>query len=635
MTASKVSRVRLGLGMVLAVVFGAGGVVAVPEVVLAAPWSINALSDSAGPTALQLAQSLVGPGITVNSAGFAGDPRAAGTFNDPAASVGLAGGVVLSSGQVHDVVGPNTVEDSGVDLGQPGDPQLDALLPTGQFTQDATSLTVNFTPTNPQLAINYVFASDEYEEFVHTEFNDVFAFFVNGVNCALTPGTVAPITVNTVNHLDNTLFYVPNGAGTYDTQFDGFTVVLTCRAAVTPGVPNTLKLAIADTSDGIYDSAVFLQGSGVSSNPLGPLQPITPNRLLDTRNQALTAGGSPGLHTQALVPGGTSISVKVTGGDVPDTALAVALNVTAVDGVVPGFLTVYPYGAERPGTSSVNYPAGSASPNNVVAKIGTGGLISIFSNASVNVIVDVFGWFGPGGNARLFTVVPDRLIDTRLGAGTPVGTGQTIDVQVTGTTRVPVGASAAVLNVTAVDAIVPGYLTVFPSDRARPLVSAVNYEASAARPNSVISPIGADGKIKVFASAQTHVIVDVMGWFGTAGQAEYVEVPSTRVLDSRLPAFGAAKMAGNTAIHLQITGAVVPPNARSVALNVTATEPDLPGFLTVYPSGAARPTTSNLNYVAGQTIPNAVIVGLGPTGAVDIFSNAATHVVVDVVGYFA
>jgi hypothetical protein len=126
-----------------------------------------------------------------------------------------------------------------------------------------------------------------------------------------------------------------------------------------------------------------------------------------------------------------------------------------------------------------------------------------------------------------------------------------------------------------------------------------------------------------------------MGWFGAAGQAEYVEVPSTRVLDSRLPAFGAAKMAGNSAIHLQIVGPVVPPNARSVVLNVTATEPDLPGFLTVYPGNAPRPTTSNLNYVAGQTIPNAVIVGLGPTGAVDIFSNAATHVVVDVVGYFA
>ena len=154
---------------------------------------------------------------------------------------------------------------------------------SGQPTFDAASLTVNFTPTNPQLAINYVFASEEYQEFVGTEFNDVFAFFVNGVNCALTPGTASPITVNTINQNINSLFYVPNEPATYDTEFDGFTVVLTCRAAVNPGVPNTLRLVIADASDGILDSGVFLQANGVSSNPIGPLQPITPNRLLDTR----------------------------------------------------------------------------------------------------------------------------------------------------------------------------------------------------------------------------------------------------------------------------------------------------------------------------------------------------------------
>ena len=80
---------------------------------------------------------------------------------------------------------------------------------------------------------------------------------------------------------------------------------------------------------------------------------------------------------------------------------------------------------------------------------------------------------------------------------------------------------------------------------------------------------------------------------------------------------------------------MVPPNARSVVLNVIATDPDAPGFLTVYPGGAPRPFTSNLNYLTGQTIPNAVIVGLGPTGTVDIFTQRTSHVVVDVVGYFA
>jgi hypothetical protein len=364
------------------------------------------------------------------------------------------------------------------------------------------------------------------------------------------------------------------------------------------------------------------------------LQPITPNRLLDTRQLAAGAVSSLGSLTESIVPGGSSISVKVTGGDVPDSALAVALNVTAVDGQGPGFLTIFPDGGPQPGTSSVNFPPGAASPNTVVAKVGTDGRIRIFASAGVQVIVDVFGWFGPGGTARLFTVVPDRVLDTRVG-GTPVGTRQAIDVQIAGTARVPVGATAAVLNVTATEAIGPGFLTVFPSDRAQPLVSSVNFEAGVARPNSVLAPIGADGKIKVYASAQTHVIVDVMGWFGAAGQAEYVEIPSTRMLDTRLPNNTGAKLAAGGTIHLPIVGQIVPPNARSVVLNVTATEPGAAGFLTVYPGNAPRPPTSNVNYRAGQTIPNAVIVGLGPAGTIDIFSSATTHVIVDVVGYFA
>src|SRR3954453_22322645 len=213
MTAVRRSRVRRAGALIVATLLGAGGVVAVADPVSAAPWTISAVSD--GTTAAQLASPLVGPGVTVNSAAFTGDPSAAGLFDDPAASVGLSRGVVLSSGHVSDVIGPNKSPNPGVDLRKPGDTQLDGLLPSGQKTQDAASLTVDFTPTNPQLAINYVFASEEYEEYVGTKFNDVFAFFVNGVNCALTPGTSAPITVNTVDQNTNSLFYVPNEAGTY------------------------------------------------------------------------------------------------------------------------------------------------------------------------------------------------------------------------------------------------------------------------------------------------------------------------------------------------------------------------------------------------------------------------------------
>jgi hypothetical protein len=629
---SRVSKRRAAASVLLATTFGLVGAVVAPGRASAAPWTVHSLSD--GVTAAQLAASLVGPGITVNSASFVGDGRAAGTFDDPAASVGLAGGIVLSSGDVHDVIGPNDASNTTTNLGQPGSTELTTLA--GAATHDAAQLDVSFTPTNPQLAINYVFASEEYEEFVGSQFNDVFAFFVNGVNCAVTPGTVNPIAINTVNPGSNALFYVPNEPATFDTQFDGFTVVLTCRAAVNPGVPNTLRVAIADTSDFILDSAVFLQASGVSSNPIGPLKPVTPNRLLDTRFQSpagLSSNGA-GLTPQAIIPAGGSISLKVTGGEVTADALAVALNITAVDAVGSGFLTVFPDGGAQPNASSVNFSPGEASPNAVISRVGTGGRIRIFASAAVNVIVDVFGWFGTGGTDRLFTVVPDRVKDTRFSGG-PVGAGQTLDVQVAGTAKVPNGSTAAVLNVTAAGGAGQGYLTVYPSDKPVPNVSSVNFLQGEARPNTVIAPLGPDGKIKIFASEKTDVIVDVMGWFGPAGQTEYVEVSSQRLFDSRQALFGGAKLAAGSVKQLQVVGQFVPPNARAVVLNVTIAEPDASGFATVYPGGAPQPNTSNLNYRAGQAIPNAVIVGLGPTGALNVFTSASTHLLVDVVGYFA
>ena len=141
---------------------------------------------------------------------------------------------------------------------------------------------------------------------------------MNGINCALTPGTVNPITVNTINQTaTRSSMSRTETAPTYDTQFDGFTVVLTCRAAVNPGVPNTMRLVIADASDDILDSAVFLQASGVSSNPIGPLQPITPTgcstpgssatvpplaRLLDADDRARRAVRSASRSPAAMYP---------------------------------------------------------------------------------------------------------------------------------------------------------------------------------------------------------------------------------------------------------------------------------------------------------------------------------------------
>jgi hypothetical protein len=182
----------------------------------------------------------------------------------------------LSSGNVGSVVGPdNLLPDTSTDNLLPGDADLDALV-TG-LTQDATVLEFDFEcPTTTTFAFQYVFSSEEYDEYVNTQYNDVFAFFLNGQNIAIVPGTQIPVAVNNVN-CDNP--YNPQGGlncaqyrtnacdslgGTYPcmnvaTEMDGLTIVFTATGTLHSG-PNHIKLAIADRGDGVFDSNVFIRG---------------------------------------------------------------------------------------------------------------------------------------------------------------------------------------------------------------------------------------------------------------------------------------------------------------------------------------------------------------------------------------
>ena len=148
------------------------------------------------------------------------------------------------------------------------DPQLDAIVAPDP-TFDATVLEFDLTTTASTINIRYVFASEEYNEYVGSSFNDVFAFFVNGVNCARIGAE--PISVNTVNAGHNGASFVDNTAGGRAIEFDGLTVVLTCSAQVTPNVPNRVKLAIADVSDPVWDAAVFIAAGGITTG--GPPVP--------------------------------------------------------------------------------------------------------------------------------------------------------------------------------------------------------------------------------------------------------------------------------------------------------------------------------------------------------------------------
>jgi hypothetical protein len=225
-------------------------------------------------TPLALAQTLAGPGITVSNVTFTGANVAGGSFTGGIADgIGIASGVILSSGNIASAAGPNLADDTTTDNGTAGDADLNVIV-APQTTHDAAVLQFDFVPTSSTVNFRYVFGSEEYNEFVGSQFNDVFAFYIDGVNVALLPGTSTAVAINTVNLTTNSSFYhnnEPSSLGIptpFGTSFDGFTTVLTATVTLTPNVSHHIKLVVADTSDSILDSAVFLEAASfVAATP--------------------------------------------------------------------------------------------------------------------------------------------------------------------------------------------------------------------------------------------------------------------------------------------------------------------------------------------------------------------------------
>jgi hypothetical protein len=225
-----------------------------------AAFALTTKSIAGGVTADDVAATVTGPGATITNVRITGAGNAIGTFAE--GGLGIGSGVILSTGDIADAAGPNDSSGSGVSLGTDGDGQLNAIV-TPRTTFDAAILEFDVVTTTPVFIINYVFASEEYREYVDDEYNDVFAFYVDGSNIARTPGSSDPVTINTINHLRNTNLYRDNETGDA-TEFDGFTVPMVAIAIVEPNVVHHVKIAIADTADAILDSAVFIEQGGIT-----------------------------------------------------------------------------------------------------------------------------------------------------------------------------------------------------------------------------------------------------------------------------------------------------------------------------------------------------------------------------------
>jgi hypothetical protein len=339
-----------------------------------------------GVTAAGLANTIAGAGVTVSNITYSGAAVSGGKFTSDPATVGITSGIVLSTGLAKGVVGPNTMTNYGSDQGVAGDPQMSALV-SGTETFDATSLEFDFVPDSGKVYVSkYVFSSDEYNEFVGTEFNDVVAIFVNNVNCALVDGQ--PVSINTINdgYNDGTDVTPPshpwlyrnnldpggNPPGTINTEMDGLTTVLTCVASVNKGVKNHIKIAIADANDAFFDSNVFIGAGSLTTTP--PLVAVANYTVVSdcvSGGATVTLDASASLHNVAaitsvqwftngtLIGTGNTFTWHVSAGSFP-----VTLRVTDATGATSETVfTVYVAPAGAP-TGTLTVSPTSLSPAN-------------------------------------------------------------------------------------------------------------------------------------------------------------------------------------------------------------------------------------------------------------------------------
>lgn len=238
----------------------------------------------------------------------------------------------------------------------------------------------------------------------------------------------------------------------------------------------------------------------------------------------------------------------------------------------------------------------------------------------------------PGPSA--FTPVgPTRLVDTRNGVGAPgrIGAGRQVIVQVANGVTVPADATAAVVNVAAVNPSAAGFVTVHPCSDRVPDTSTLNYVAGQTVANTTIAALSGAGQLCVWTYAQTDILVDITGWLSPRGATRLTSIGPTRVVDTR-SGLGGVRLGAGATLAVDLNG-VVPAGSSAVAVNVTAVNAPTAGFLTVFPCSGAVPNTSTVNYVANEARPNNTIVGLSG-GRICVFSDAATDVLVDLVGSF-
>lgn len=340
--------------------------------------------------------------------------------------------------------------------------------------------------------------------------------------------------------------------------------------------------------------------------------PLHPYRALDTRGGALPAIGK-------------ARCVKLAGtGTIPADAKAVLINLTAVAPSAAGYLIAHPDGA-APDTSTLSFKNQTVANGAIVSLPASGKICVTPQVAGVHFVIDVGGFFAQSSGYTALT--PQRLLDTRTGAKPAASSTQCF--KVAGAAGVADSAVAVALNVTTVQPDAKGFLRLHPAGQNVASTSTLNFEAGQTLANGAIVAVGSGGQVCVtLGPAASHYVVDVSAFFST--ETRLHPLKPARRLDTT----GGAQPAAQSKTCVTLANAELPASARGVVLNLVAVNPSAAGFAVVYPEGHGVPSTSTVNFGAGKTVANNAIIQPGNSGRVCVYTTVATHLIIDVSGYF-
>jgi hypothetical protein len=289
--------------------------------------------------------------------------------------------------------------------------------------------------------------------------------------------------------------------------------VVANAAIVRAGAGGAVSVFVTDPTNVILDIDGYFDSPSAASYSFYPLSPC---RIADTRGAAGPFGGP-------TMTAGESRDFAILSSpcSIPNLPSAYSLNVTVVPAGSLGYLTTWPAGQAQPFVSTLNSPAGKVLANAALVPAGSGGSVSVYVTGPTDVILDIDGYFGLPGNAgalSFYPLAPCRVVDTRNADG-PLG-GPILEAETSrsfpipsGTCGIPNAAAAYSMNVTVVPDGPLYYLTAWPTGSPQPFVSTLNSFDGTVVANAAIVPAGTDGAVSVYVAGESHVILDLNGYF--------------------------------------------------------------------------------------------------------------------------